>query len=412
MTVLDQNLEPISLRVDEFGRLKVVGTGGGGGGVSDHGDLTGLADDDHPQYLNNARGDARYAGLAHTHLQSEITGLPAALAAKADASSLGTAAYAATGAFATAAQGAKADAAAVAGSVASSGLTMSTARLLGRSTAGTGALEEITLGTNLSFSGTTLNAAGGGGSPGGSDGEIQRNSGGAFAGSNLSQDASGRLTAAAGTQTTAGSALTVRYTANNGAASINGLTVDATNTASASSSSLLDLKTGGTTRTRFDTSGALNFSFAGGSSAPNVTAGSNTLVLGSTSGFINLTGSSGNWTAIFDHGQQLTLHNNTGLSFSNSNGGGDAILKRVVAGTIGQYSGTTAQEYQVYGTRTNDSNYRRLSKGMSTAGVAFLRPEGAGTGASGNVLHISGLPTSNPGPGILWNDAGTVKVGT
>lgn len=31
-----------------------------GGGVSDHGDLDGLADDDHPQYHNDARGDARY----------------------------------------------------------------------------------------------------------------------------------------------------------------------------------------------------------------------------------------------------------------------------------------------------------------------------------------------------------------
>ena len=31
-----------------------------GGGVTDHGFLTGLGDDDHPQYHNNARGDARY----------------------------------------------------------------------------------------------------------------------------------------------------------------------------------------------------------------------------------------------------------------------------------------------------------------------------------------------------------------
>lgn len=46
------------------------------------------------------------------------------------------------------------------GAVTSSDLTMSTARLLGRSTAGTGAIEEIQLGTGLSFSGTTLNAAG------------------------------------------------------------------------------------------------------------------------------------------------------------------------------------------------------------------------------------------------------------
>lgn len=38
-------------------------------------------------------------------------------------------------------------------------LTMSTARLLGRSTAGTGVVEEITLWTWLSFSGTTLNAS-------------------------------------------------------------------------------------------------------------------------------------------------------------------------------------------------------------------------------------------------------------
>lgn len=39
----------------------------GGGGTSDHGALTGLADDDHPQYQNNARGDARYSLLAHNH---------------------------------------------------------------------------------------------------------------------------------------------------------------------------------------------------------------------------------------------------------------------------------------------------------------------------------------------------------
>lgn len=42
---------------------------GGGGGSSDHGTLTGLGDDDHTQYLNNARGDARYALLAHSHAE-------------------------------------------------------------------------------------------------------------------------------------------------------------------------------------------------------------------------------------------------------------------------------------------------------------------------------------------------------
>lgn len=36
--------------------------GGGGSGVTDHGDLTGLDADDHPQYLNEERADARFYG--------------------------------------------------------------------------------------------------------------------------------------------------------------------------------------------------------------------------------------------------------------------------------------------------------------------------------------------------------------
>jgi hypothetical protein len=43
--------------------------------------------------------------------------------------------------------------------------SMTTGKLVGRGTAGTGIMEEITLGTNLSLSGTTLNATGGGSSP-------------------------------------------------------------------------------------------------------------------------------------------------------------------------------------------------------------------------------------------------------
>ena len=42
------------------------GAGGSSGGVTDHGLLTGLADDDHGQYHTDARGDARYVPLART----------------------------------------------------------------------------------------------------------------------------------------------------------------------------------------------------------------------------------------------------------------------------------------------------------------------------------------------------------
>lgn len=41
--------------------------------VADHGSLIGLGDDDHLQYFNQTRGDARYAQLIHTHTASQIT---------------------------------------------------------------------------------------------------------------------------------------------------------------------------------------------------------------------------------------------------------------------------------------------------------------------------------------------------
>lgn len=48
-------------------------SGESGGGVTDHGDLDGLGDDDHLQYHTNARGDARYSPLAHTQLAATIS---------------------------------------------------------------------------------------------------------------------------------------------------------------------------------------------------------------------------------------------------------------------------------------------------------------------------------------------------
>lgn len=93
-------------------------------------------------------------------------------------------------------------------------------------------------------------------------------------------------------------------------------------------------------------------------------------------------------------------------------GTADLVLLRDAANVLALRNGTNAQTNRLYGTYTDGSNYRRLTTTMSTSGVAEIKPEGAGTGASGNVLHISGLPTSNPGPGILWNNAGTPAIGT
>lgn len=300
------------------------------------------------------------------------------------------------------------------GAVTGSGLTMATARLLGRSTAGTGAPEEITLGTNLSFTGTTLNAAGGVGSPGGSDTQVQFNDGGAFAGASgwTWNKTTNTMTLASGTQTTSNPGQVVTQTWNAGAVTFTGWRLNVTDTASAAASLLSDWQVGGTSQASISKTGGLTLGVAAPSSlaavlrfrVPNATVG---ILMqqqsGSAYSFFDMLSSSGQSLFRLDEAGRLGLGRSTGI---------EAWVQTEAGNTLAQRNGTSAQESRIYGTFPDASNYRRLSKGMSTAGVAFLRPEGAGTGASGNVLHISGLPTSNPGPGILWNDAGTVKVGT
>ncbi len=52
---------------DAANTFTIAATGSSGGGVTDHGLLTGLADDDHSQYHNDTRGDARYPQLAGSY---------------------------------------------------------------------------------------------------------------------------------------------------------------------------------------------------------------------------------------------------------------------------------------------------------------------------------------------------------
>lgn len=171
------------------------------------------------------------------------------------------------------------------------------------------------------------------------------------------------------------------------------LKLNITDTASNASSLLLDLQTGGTSRVSVSKGGVINCTSINGS--------------GIGYGFLGGIGLG------FNSASQLTIPSAGALNFGSSGlNSPDTFVVRDAANVCAQRNGSTAQEKRVYGTYTDASNYRRLAKGMSTAGVAFLRPEGAGTGASGNVLHISGLPTSNPGPGILWNNAGTPAIGT
>ena len=204
-------------------------------------------------------------------------------------------------------------------------------------------------------------------------------------------------TLAGGTVTASSPVLTTTQTWNNAGVAFVGKTTNITNTASSSSSLIESWSINSSDVVKMHRDGGIQIMGAGSFEA---SGGSGfTMQYGTTDIRMAVGGFYGNNIAAFGW-----------ASSADSNGTKDTLLYRDAAGIIAQRNGTNAQTYRNYGTYTDASNYRRVAIAMTTAGVASITPEGAGTGASGNVLHISGLPTSDPGAGILWNDSGKAKV--
>ncbi len=217
------------------------------------------------------------------------------------------------------------------------------------------------------------------------------------------------LTLTGGTATASSPVLTTTQTWNNAGVTFVGKTTNITDTASAAGSLFEDWQVGGASKASVRKSGRGTFYdlYTGNDLAVYANDGQNA-------------GATSNRACMFGGSIGSVLSSNFAYAWSSVSFGSpgdcylnrDLLLYRDAANALGQRNSTNAQTSRLYGTYTDASNYRRLAYTMSTAGVAEIKPEGAGTGASGNVLHISGLPTSNPGAGILWNDGGTVKVGT
>ena len=85
------------------------------------------------------------------------------------------------------------------------------------------------------------------------------------------------------------------------------------------------------------------------------------------------------------------------------------VIVGLETGLLGVMADSGAQTLAVFNT-TDTVNFERLVL-RGTGTVFEIRPEAGGAGTERS-LHISGLPTSNPGPGILWNNAGTPAIGT
>ena len=250
--------------------------------------------------------------------------------------------------------------------------------------------------------------------PGGSTTQVQFNDGGAFGGdSGLTFDSTTKtLSAAGGIRTASGSTLTVSETWNNAAVAFPGaIVVDVTDTASDSGSLLVDLKVGGASRFKVNRAGDVRFSRGDYDSVYFLSEGSKYASLGfGVGGLVKMSVSN---YYVSSNGVPFSAQWGGYFEIDADNGGTNVVrLYRDAANTLAQRNGANAQTFRVYGGYTDPGNGRWLEQSMTTAGVAVIKPTGIGTGASGNVLHISGLPTSNPGPGIIWNNGGSVAIGT
>ena len=236
--------------------------------------------------------------------------------------------------------------------------------------------------------GSNLTGITAGGTPGGSDTQVQYNNAGSFGGdSGLLYDAtSGSLTVGGKTVTTDAPVINLSQTWNNAATTFTGLKLNVTNTASAAGSNLLDLQVGGTSKLTATSNGLIS---ANSVASVNTTGVSN--VFGSAANRIVLQLSQGIYQSA---GYSIGWCNQTAASVANI----DLTLFRDAAYTLAQRNGTNAQTFRVYNTYTDASNYERGFLQWNS-NVLEIGSEGAGTGSEQPVritaatLKLPNLPT-------------------
>ena len=159
--------------------------------------------------------------------------------------------------------------------------------------------------------------------------------------------------------------VTISQTWNNAAVAFTGLKVNATSTASASGSLLLDLQVGGVSQASVNKSGNLtvvgNLAANGGNSFLSGT----TLRIGNSNGDINLSGGS------------LIVPLTTAFGWANT-----LLVRDGADNTLALRNGENAQTFNVYGTYTSGTSYERLSFSAPTAANAIIgtnKGSGGGT---------------------------------
>ena len=254
--------------------------------------------------------------------------------------------------------------------------------------------------SNTDYDTEWVDQTGGGGTPGGSDTQVQFNDGGAFGGdSGLTyNDTAGALTVGGKTTTTDSPVLNLSQTWDNAATTFTGLKLNVTDTASAADSKLLDLQVDGVSKFSVDDSAILwpgtNKSFSFGQ-----------VYFGSSTDGLNVN-TIADYTTLISKGKAYAWS-----SSNNAYSGIGTALYSDDSGILAQRNGTNAQTFRLYNTYTDASNYERGFLQWDS-NVFKIGTEKDGTGLGRN-LEISGPSAASKitlsAAGIQTNDHVTLS---
>ena len=169
-------------------------------------------------------------------------------------------------------------------------------------------------------------------------------------------------TIASGTLTASAPALNVTQTWNASAVSFTAIKANITDTASTSTSILMDLQVGGTSKFKIYKNSSVVCDFVGSETATRTAISS-----------------SGGVGARFGYNQTAVIASND-LQFGSAN---DVVLSRDAANTLALRNSTNAQKFSVYNTYTDASNFEYVSIDWSaTANTAIISTRALGTGVA------------------------------
>jgi hypothetical protein len=198
------------------------------------------------------------------------------------------------------------------------------------------------------------------------------------------------------TVTTSNPVLSLAQTWNAGGVTFTGMLFNATNTASAAASKLLDLQTGGVSQ----------FAIRAGDGRIETALSAFNFWVGATR-VLNL---QANILGLFSDAATISM-----------GAAGDAVLARDAANTLAQRNGTNAQTFRVYNTYTDASNYERgVFDWSTTANNLTIGTQKAGTGATrvinfqvGGAQRLQlGAASATLDVGIIFGTDNTHDIGT